>query len=128
MALTKCRECEQAVSTEAATCPRCGAPAPTSSPIPLGKCLGCKQGLFVHESARCPHCGMVDPRTPEPFTGVAPAPAPRLSTVVVEDADMHFGTMVYFMVKWVIASIPAFIILGLIYWAVLIGFTMFVPL
>ncbi len=34
--------------------------------------------------------------------------------VVVVDVKMKFWSMVVFMVKWVIASIPALIILGLI--------------
>jgi hypothetical protein len=36
------------------------------------------------------------------------------SSVVVTDIDMPFLSMVTFMVKWVLASIPAFLILGLI--------------
>jgi len=45
--------------------------------------------------------------------------------VVVTDIRMPFWSMVWFMVKWVIASIPAFIILAIIFWlvvAVLAGF------
>lgn len=40
----------------------------------------------------------------------------RLATqvVVVSDFDMPFGSMVAFMVKWAIASIPALIILWII--------------
>jgi len=34
--------------------------------------------------------------------------------VIVTDIQMPFFSMVFFMVKWVIASIPAFFILGLI--------------
>ena len=34
--------------------------------------------------------------------------------VVITDIKMQFGSMVVFMVKWVIASIPAMIILFLI--------------
>lgn len=34
--------------------------------------------------------------------------------VIVTDIKMPFLSMVFFMVKWVIASIPAFFILGLI--------------
>lgn len=34
--------------------------------------------------------------------------------VVVTDIKMPFLSMVFFMVKWVIASIPAFFILGII--------------
>ncbi len=35
--------------------------------------------------------------------------------VIVTDIKMPFMSMVIFMVKWVIASIPAFIILGIIF-------------
>ena len=34
MALKPCRECKKKVSTQAATCPNCGAPKPTLSEIP----------------------------------------------------------------------------------------------
>jgi hypothetical protein len=34
------------------------------------------------------------------------------SSVVVTDIDMPFLSMVTFMVKWALASIPAFLILG----------------
>ena len=34
--------------------------------------------------------------------------------VVISDIKMQFGSMVVFMVKWVIASIPAMIILFLV--------------
>ena len=45
--------------------------------------------------------------------------------VKVADIRMPFGSMVVFMVKWAIASIPAFIILvvlGTLMWAGLVGF------
>jgi hypothetical protein len=45
--------------------------------------------------------------------------------VKVADIRMPFGSMVVFMVKWAIASIPAFIILavlGALMWAGLVGF------
>ncbi len=40
--------------------------------------------------------------------------------VVVTDIRMPFWSMVAFMVKWVIASIPAFLILGML-WALLMA-------
>ena len=46
--------------------------------------------------------------------------------VVVTDIKMPFGSMVVFMVKWVIASIPAFIILVILFsiiTAILAGIT-----
>lgn len=33
------------------------------------------------------------------------------NSVKVKDFDMPFGSMVYFMIKWVLASIPAFLII-----------------
>jgi hypothetical protein len=36
------------------------------------------------------------------------------SHVVITDIKMPFMSMVTFMVKWILASIPAFIILGII--------------
>ena len=38
----------------------------------------------------------------------------QIQPVTIEDIKMPFGSMVQFMVKWAIASIPAFIILFLI--------------
>ncbi len=37
--------------------------------------------------------------------------APELQEVIVKDINMSFVSMVFFMVKWVLASIPSFIIL-----------------
>ncbi|EQM69996.1 hypothetical protein QYE80_27235 [Pseudomonas tohonis] len=36
--------------------------------------------------------------------------------VVVVDVHMRFGSMVMFMIKWAVASIPALLILGAIGW------------
>jgi len=50
--------------------------------------------------------------------------APQRQEVVVKDISMSFGSMVAFMVKWALASIPALIILmilGAIFWAVIWG-------
>lgn len=44
--------------------------------------------------------------------------------VTVTDIRMPFGSMVWFMVRWAVASIPALIIivlLGTVFWAVAIG-------
>jgi CHASE2 domain-containing sensor protein len=53
-----------------------------------------------------------------------PLPVSPLA-VTVTDVSMSFGSMVIFMVKWVIASIPAAIALALIGGAVIIGFGLF---
>ena len=34
--------------------------------------------------------------------------------IVVQDINMSFGSMVVFMIKWALASIPAMLILGVI--------------
>ena len=48
---------------------------------------------------------------PEP---VAPADSGKPMPVTVVDFQMPFGSMVLFMVKWVIAAIPALLILGIV--------------
>ncbi len=42
--------------------------------------------------------------------------------VIVTDIQMPFGSMVVFMVKWVIASIPALIIVAALGFAVMMAF------
>lgn len=49
---------------------------------------------------------------------------PGASPVVVIDINMSFVAMVRFMVKWAIATIPAAIILIILFW----GFTSFISL
>lgn len=55
---------------------------------------------------------------PKPPIVKRPAPSfvepssPQPSSVIVTDINMRFGSMVWFMVKWVIATIPALIILA----------------
>lgn len=41
MALTKCRECGKEISTEAASCPHCGAPMKTAAPKNSNTGMGC---------------------------------------------------------------------------------------
>jgi hypothetical protein len=55
---------------------------------------------------------------PAPYSSVSGSP---LQQVVVTDIHMPFGSMVGFMVKWAIASIPALIILVLL--GIIIGGT-----
>jgi hypothetical protein len=47
------------------------------------------------------------------MTGIGPA-APTRAEVTVVDIQMPFGSMVRFILKWTLASIPALIILGLL--------------
>ena len=44
--------------------------------------------------------------------------------VTITDINMEFSSMVLFMVKWVIASIPAFIILATIVFLFFLGFSL----
>lgn len=76
------------------------------------KCPRC--GLFNPESAEKCDCGYQF--TAQPAGGARPSqwsqPANALPLQVsVVDVNMPFGSMVVFMVKWAIASIPAFLIL-----------------
>jgi hypothetical protein len=50
-----------------------------------------------------------------------PSPLAGRPEVVVADIRMNFGSMVVFMIKWVLASIPAFLILSLVFGLVLAG-------
>jgi hypothetical protein len=70
----------------------------------------------------------IDRRKSSPDSGARPAPArvnlhtgrnsefdtATAQRVIVEDVSMSFGSMVVFMVKWTLASIPAFLILFLL--------------
>jgi len=86
------------------------------------KCLQC--GKFTYPGpAKCDHCGAslrgaptVDVTMQSPtVTGGSAVHVPvSVNRVVVTDIDMPFGSMVRFMVKWAIASIPAFVILFII--------------
>ena len=48
----------------------------------------------------------------------------RYPGVTITDINMEFSSMVLFMVKWVIASIPAFIILATIVFLIFLGFSL----
>src|SRR5688500_19637382 len=72
-------------------------------------CPGC--GAENHDqAAECKKCRQPFPAENNPQTHTPPnqwAAAP----VTVTDVNMPFGSMVRFMVKWAIASIPAVVIL-----------------
>lgn len=55
----------------------------------------------------CPGCGC-------PIKSEADRPASQ-SGIIIDDINMQFGSMVAFMIKWVLASIPALIILFIIF-------------
>ncbi len=55
--------------------------------------------------------------TPESHSPIS-NPQPVMGQVKIIDFDMPFGSMVSFMIKWAIASIPAFIILFILWFIV----------
>ncbi len=52
-------------------------------------------------------------QTPSQPTGYGPAPD-AMQRVVVTDVSMTFGSMIVFMIKWALASVPAMLILSII--------------
>jgi hypothetical protein len=88
--------------------------------MPPRQCLYCEQPVY-DGSGYHPECvprpGQIRERR-EPTPALAPARTAatvlaeqRGSAVRVIDIEMPFGSMVVFMVKWALASIPAFLIL-----------------
>ena len=93
-------------------------------------CQHCNELVFVFQAAggkiaECKKCGekniipeddcnnkQSDSKTIEVSTHKGNST--QFQPVTIEDIKMPFGSMVQFMVKWAIASIPAFIILFLI--------------
>ena len=94
-------------------------------------CPYCKTPLTVAAShagaeVQCPKCtceirvpsGQADRNEPRRRSNDARDSA--IQKVVVTDFDMKFTSMVNFMLKWALASIPAAIILLVIVWAAMI--------
>jgi len=83
------------------------------------ECPNCNNTNIQADATKCGECGSVfkdyEESAPEGVTGLASKS--NNQNVTVTDIKMPFGSMVEFMVKWAIASIPAFIIL------LVIGFT-----
>jgi hypothetical protein len=90
------------------------------------KCPECGV-VNLDDSKTCSDCGldMVDafqemPSTEKHKYSVEPPPVPEQQTVqkfqevVIKDFNMPFWSMVGFMIKWALASIPAIIILTII--------------
>ncbi|HDN27410.1 MAG TPA: hypothetical protein ENG03_10010 [Thioploca sp.] len=52
----------------------------------------------------------------------------EIQNIVITDIKMPFLSMVFFMVKWTLAAIPAFIIIGIIFGALGMGIMMLAPM
>lgn len=73
---------------------------------------------------RCPECGKVSPDEsmkcecgylfPSRSGSIIHTAVSGSREVIVKDIKMKFSSMVWFMVKWAIASIPAIFIIGAI--------------
>ena len=91
----------------------------------MRKCRFCHHEI-EDAAVVCPHCpqDLFPARPPEHATPVVrtvsadltPAAVAHSSNarVTVVDIEMPFGSMVTFMVKWALAAIPAFLILGVL--------------
>ncbi|YCH23158.1 hypothetical protein M1D96_06540 [Pseudomonas sp. D1-3] len=78
------------------------------SPADCVKCGIHYDAFYKEQSAKAAHAASA----PEVAGALANYPGAR--PVVVMDINMSFGSMVRFMVKWAIASIPALLILFLL--------------
>lgn len=113
-------------------CPECGhTPTPEEHADPT-RCPAC--GIYYHKALAAQvrkleaenkemdsllaHGRQKPPTAPPPQQQVvqhASAMYPGAQPVVVLDVNMGFGSMVVFMIKWVLASIPAILILAVIF-------------
>lgn len=83
------------------------------------KCQKCGYEPSLKEiqvGGECPGCLDIDRRYQQRIQEIAASPSrPRPQEVVVVDLNMSFSSMVWFMVKWALASIPALIILAILF-------------
>lgn len=89
----------------------------------------------IQDEAECPRCAENRQRAEAP--AVSPPVAAHVKKVmgeyqgaqpvVILDLNMSFNSMVWFMVKWVLASIPAFIILFVIFALLFFMFPVLAP-
>lgn len=83
--------------------------------MPIVECPECGEMYSTH-AGECPKCGGSGEQGEEvsALEDREDRSGPR--EVVVADVKMSFGNMVAFMVKWALASIPAALILGFVFW------------
>lgn len=99
------------------TCPHCGeqVKAPAGFAGKTAACPSCGKELQIPTAVRASQPAVQ--RQPDPDVALSPRqsqPRTDVSPVVVTDIDIPFMSMVLFMVKWAIATIPAFIILSVL--------------
>lgn len=99
-------------------CPKCGHARGPGEKAPAWQCPGCGAAYtkVMAEAAALPDTTPPKPLSPPPPPARHPDQIvfPGEMAVRVVDIKMPFWSMVTFMVKWAIASIPAFIILAFI--------------
>lgn len=92
------------------------------------KCENCKENIVSHKKInygnvyKCPHCNHINKVTDldnigtiESEESLIPIGSKSIpQNVIITDIKMDFISMVIFMVKWAIASVPAMIILIMI--------------
>jgi hypothetical protein len=109
--MRKCRFCHEDIDDAARVCVHCGrelfaAPIAAVVPAPpVTRSFGERTSAAVAVFAR-------EMQTPEPVIPAAAPPA--VARVCVVDVSMPFSSMVGFMLKWALASIPAAILFGII--------------
>ena len=82
----------------------------------------------IQTGGDCPGCLDDERRYQQRIQEIAAGPArPRPQEVVVVDLNMSFSSMVWFMVKWALASIPALIILAILFFGVIAIFGLIGP-
>lgn len=126
----KCPNCDFIDKDEAfgepATCPKCGAIYEKALRIREIKTRqdllekqkqepqGVRQGASLKDRLASASASASHGREKRAEAGIQKQHKRESSSVIVTDIDMPFWSMVSFMVKWAIASIPAIIILALI--------------
>ena len=112
----KCKNCSEQIENNFDSCWKCGYSRDGSPP---------KEGGEVSSEAVLPNGQLLSQVVASSATSRTRATKqPERQEVVVVDVSVPFGSMVVFMVKWAIASIPAFlilIVLGFIFGSVLGG-------
>lgn len=131
----KCPNCDFIDKDEAfgepATCPKCGAIYEKALRIRESKerqelfekqrreSQPSRQGVTLKDRLANASSSVSDGREKREKESLQARQGRESRSVIIEDIDMPFWSMVSFMVKWAIASIPALLILILIF----VGFT-----